>query len=184
MGEVRSRLEKTKEEQSRLLGLSHAIDHLRTQLANHPPGQSLEPLYAQIPEALKGYVELVYDANNSASIRFIEGLLYRSEYYSTASQSIALRIADCDERAFVMSTPRLPDDNSLFLSIPFADPRLDQLFQMRHTAGSVSAIAPFSTSLSKSFPSSTASLPMNPLVNQSLIKVMASEFAILAMPAS
>ena len=141
VGEVRSLLEKTKEEQSRLLGLSHAIDHLRTQLANHPPGQSLEPLYAQIPEALKGYVELVYDANNSASIRFIEGLLYRSEYYSTASQSIALRIADCDERAFVMSTPRLPDDSSLFLSIPFADPRLDQLFQMRHTSGSVSAIA-------------------------------------------
>ncbi|MEM6435268.1 MAG: SDR family oxidoreductase, partial [Cyanobacteria bacterium P01_D01_bin.115] len=141
VGEVRSLLDKTKEEQSRLLGLSHAIDHLRTQLANHPPGQSLEPLYDQIPEALKGYVELVYDANNSASIRFIEGLLYRSEYYSTASQSIALRIADCDERAFVMSTPRLPDDSSLFLSIPFADPRLDQLFQMRHTAGSVSAIA-------------------------------------------
>ncbi|MEL6940561.1 MAG: MBL fold metallo-hydrolase, partial [Cyanobacteria bacterium J06598_1] len=141
VGEVRSLLEKTKEEQSQFLGLSHAITHLRTQLANHPPGQSLEPLYDQIPEALKGYVELVYDANNSASIRFIEGLLYRSEYYSTASQSIALRIADCDERAFVMSTPRLPDDSSLFLSIPFADPRLDQLFQMRHTAGSVSAIA-------------------------------------------
>ncbi|MEO1792938.1 MAG: MBL fold metallo-hydrolase [Cyanobacteria bacterium J06629_19] len=141
VGEVRSLLEKTKEEQIRLLRLSNAIDQLRAQLANHPLGQSLEPLYAQIPEALKGYVELVYDAQNNASIRLIEGLLYRSEYYNPANQSIALRIADCDERAFVMSTPRLPDDSSLFLSIPFADPRLDQLFQMRHMSSSVSAIA-------------------------------------------
>jgi len=139
--EVRSLLKETKEEQSHLLALSHAIAHLRSQLAAHLPGQSLEPLYAQIPEPLKGYVELVYDANNSPSIRFIEGLLYRSEYYNPANQSIALRIADCDQRAFVMSTPRLPDDESLFLSIPFADSRLDALFQMRHTPGSVGAIA-------------------------------------------
>ncbi len=140
-GEVRSLLEKTKQEQSRLLALSDAIAQLRTQLANHPSGESLEPLYAQIPEALQGYVELVYDVNNSPSIRFIEGLLYRSEYYSAASQSIALRIGDCDQRAFVMSTPRLPDESSLFLQIPFADARLDQLFQMRHTPESVGAIA-------------------------------------------
>ena len=139
--EVRSLLAKTKNEQGRLLKLSEAIAQLHYQLAAHPAGHSLEPLYDQIPEALRGYVELVYDANNSASIRFIEGLLYRSEYYSPASQSIALRIADCDQRAFVMSTPRLPDDSSLFLSIPFADSRLDRLFQMRHTPDSVRAIA-------------------------------------------
>ncbi|MEM9087117.1 MAG: thioester reductase domain-containing protein [Cyanobacteria bacterium P01_F01_bin.53] len=139
--EVHALLEKTKSEQSRLLALSDAIAQLRAQLEAHPPGHSLEPLYAQIPDPLKGYVELVYDAHNSASIRFIEGLLYRSEYYSPDSQSIALRIADCDQRAFVMSTPRLPDEESLFLSIPFADARLDDLFRMRHTPQSVSAIA-------------------------------------------
>lgn len=139
--DVRSLLEKTKSEQGRLLALSNAIAQLRSLLATHPSGQSLEPLYAQIPEALKGYVELVYDAHNSPSIRFIEGLLYRSEYYSPASQSIALRVGDCDQRAFVMSTPRLPAEDSLFLSVPFANSRLDDLFQMRHTPGSVSAIA-------------------------------------------
>ncbi|MEM9162914.1 MAG: MBL fold metallo-hydrolase [Cyanobacteria bacterium P01_F01_bin.4] len=140
--EVRSLLEKTKAEQSRLLGLSDAIAALTIQLAHHPPGQSLEPLYAQLPAALKGYVELVYDAQNNPTIRFIEGLLYRSEYYTPAHQSIALRVyADSDQRAFVMSTPRLPDDNSLFLSIPFADARLDQLFQMRQMPQSVQTIA-------------------------------------------
>ncbi|MEM6451441.1 MAG: thioester reductase domain-containing protein [Cyanobacteria bacterium P01_D01_bin.105] len=141
VGEVRSLLEKTKQEQQRLIALSEAIDTLNAILKDHPAGKSLEPLYTQLPEALKGYVELVYDARNSASIRFIEGLLYRSEYYSNTGQSIMLRIADCDSRAFVMSTPRLPDDDSLPLSIPFADARLDQLFQTRHTASSVKEIA-------------------------------------------
>ena len=140
--EVRALLEKTTVEQGRLLKLSDAISALTTQLANHPPGNSLEPLYNQLPDALKGYVELVYDAQNTPAIRFIEGLLYRSEYYNPGNQSIALReYADSDRRAFVMSTPRLPDDNSLFLSLPFADARLDQLFQMRHHPQSVQAMA-------------------------------------------
>ena len=70
------------------------------------------------------------------------GLLYRSEYYSPDRQSIALRVYDdSDQRAFVMSTPRLPDKNSLFLAIPFADQRLDQLFQMRHRPQSVQDMA-------------------------------------------
>ncbi|MEM9138029.1 MAG: oxidoreductase, partial [Cyanobacteria bacterium P01_F01_bin.42] len=118
-GEVKDLLEKTKAEQTRLLGLSNAIATLTEQLSEHPPGQSLEPLYAKIPEALKGFVELVYDDNHSPAIRFMEGLLYRSEYYDTSRQTIALRVyEDIDQRSFVMSTPRLPDENSLFLSIP------------------------------------------------------------------
>ncbi|MEO1592741.1 MAG: thioester reductase domain-containing protein, partial [Cyanobacteria bacterium J06632_22] len=140
--EVKALLEKARAEQTRLLGLSDAIATLTAQLADHPPGQSLEPLYAQLPEALKGYVELVYDDNNSPTIRLIEGLLYRSEYYDPARQSIALRVYDdIDQRPFVMSTPRLPDDSSLFLPIPFNDARLDDLFRMRHTAASVQAMA-------------------------------------------
>ncbi len=139
--EVRSLLETTKREQRQLIGLSSAIAHAQKLLAQHPPGDSLEPLYAQIPEALKGYVELVYDAQNSASIRFIEGLMYRSEYYNPSSQSVALCVGDCDQRAFVMSTPRLSDESSLRLNLPFIDPRLDQLFQMRHKPGSVDSMA-------------------------------------------
>ncbi|MEM6252550.1 MAG: thioester reductase domain-containing protein [Cyanobacteria bacterium P01_D01_bin.156] len=142
VGEVKTLLEKSKAEQAKLLGLSDAIATLTHQLNQHPPGKSLESLYAQIPEPLQGYVELVYDAENNPSIRFIEGLLYRSEYYNSADQSIALRVyANSDQRAFVMSTPRLPDNDSLFLPIPFVDSRLDQLFQMRHTPNSVEAMA-------------------------------------------
>lgn len=141
-GEIKMLLEKTQQEQTRLFGLSGAIASLNTQLSKHPPGHSLEPLYAQLPEALKGYVELVYDDNNCPTIRFIEGLLYRSEYYDAARQSIALRVYDdIDQRPFVMSTPRLPDQNSLFLPIPFDDACLDELFRMRHQSASVQFMA-------------------------------------------
>ncbi|MGD1862584.1 MAG: thioester reductase domain-containing protein [Leptolyngbyaceae cyanobacterium] len=140
--EIEALIAKMQAEQSRLMALSSAIATLTDRLAEHPPGQSLEPLYAQLPEALKGYVELVYDDNHSPAIRFIEGLLYHSEYYDTRRQSIALRVyEDIDQRSFVMSTPRLPDENSLFLSIPFNDARLDALFRMRHTPASVPDMA-------------------------------------------
>ena len=38
-------------------------------------------LYAEIPEPLRGYVELVYDLNGNPSFRLIEALLYRSPHF-------------------------------------------------------------------------------------------------------
>lgn len=141
LAEIRALLEKTRTEQQPLIELSGAIAQLEHRLTRHPAGASLEPLYAEVPELLKGYVELVYDSHNHPSLRLIEGLLYRSEYYRSASQSIMLRLGDSDRRAFVLSTPRLEEDGALQLHIPFCDPRLDALFSMRHKPGSVAEMA-------------------------------------------
>ena len=130
--EIKALLEKTKEEQAHMVQLSQAIAQLDTMLTSEAEGYSLEPLYQKVPEALKGYVELVYDSNNYPSIRFIEGLLYKSQYYNTASQTVALYLGHEDERSFVLSTPRLKDERYLNLNLPFHDPRLDELFQMRN----------------------------------------------------
>ncbi|MEM9510157.1 MAG: thioester reductase domain-containing protein, partial [Cyanobacteria bacterium P01_E01_bin.35] len=131
VGEIRVLLEKTKEEQADLIKLSQAIAELNSLLLESAQGYSLEPLYEKIPEALKGYVELVYDSNNHPAIRFIEGLLFQSQYYNRASQTVALYLGQEDKRSFVLSTPRLPDEHALHLNIPFNDSRLDCLFQMR-----------------------------------------------------
>ncbi|MEO0405798.1 MAG: thioester reductase domain-containing protein [Cyanobacteria bacterium P01_A01_bin.135] len=138
--DVQALLDQTKAEQGRLLALSEAIAALEALLAAHPPGESLEPLYAQVPEALRGFVELVYDAQHRGSIRFIEGLLYRSEYYDPARQSVNLQIVNGDSRSFVLSTPRLPGD-SLQVQRPFSDRAWDRLFAMRHTPDSASQVA-------------------------------------------
>ncbi|MEH2290126.1 thioester reductase domain-containing protein [Nostoc sp.] len=129
--EIKALLEQTKEEQAHVVQLSQAIAQLDTMLTESAKGYSLEPLYQNVPEALKGYVELVYDSNNHPSIRFIEGLLYQSQYYNPASQTVALYLGHEDERSFVLSTPRLKDERCLHLNLAFKDSRLDRLFEMK-----------------------------------------------------
>lgn len=137
--EIKALLETTKEEQAHMLELAQAIKDLEKMLAE-ANGYSLEPLYQKVPEILKGYVELVYDSNNHPSIRFIEGLLYTSHYYNTLSQSVALYLANEDERSFVLSTPRLKDEHCLHLNLPFNDQRLAQLFKMKDFSQSYTQI--------------------------------------------
>jgi L-ascorbate metabolism protein UlaG (beta-lactamase superfamily) len=131
--EIKALREKTLKENKPLLAFADAIKTLDKTLSEEADGLSLEPLYQKVPEPLKGYVELVYDLNNHPSIRFIEGLLYRSPYYNRASQSLTLTLAERDERSFVFSTPRLDTSDALRLDLPFSHPGLDELFKMKHT---------------------------------------------------
>jgi L-ascorbate metabolism protein UlaG (beta-lactamase superfamily) len=131
VGEVRALMEKTAKEQSHMLKFAEDVLALDKLVATEADGFSLEPLYKKVPEGLKGYVELVYDLNNNPSLRFIEGLLYKSPYYNPSSQSIELSLAENNSRSFVFSTPRLESNGSLRLNLPFDDEGLDELFKMR-----------------------------------------------------
>ena len=124
-------MEKTSKDHAPLLELAGAIQRINATLASDASGFSLEPLYEKVPEPLKGYVELIYDLNNHPSIRFIEGLLYKSPYYSEAPQSIALSLVEHDERPFALSTPHLGDSAKLYLPLPFRSAALDELFRMK-----------------------------------------------------
>jgi thioester reductase-like protein len=131
--EIQMLLEQTRQQQADLLALAQALQSLDRWLPQSATGESLEPLYAQIPDLLKGYVELVYDPHHHPSFRLWEGLLYKSSFYRPQSQSIALSLGNSDRRSFVLSTPRLPAPDQVQLTIPFADRRWDDLFAMRHT---------------------------------------------------
>jgi L-ascorbate metabolism protein UlaG (beta-lactamase superfamily) len=132
VNEIKNLRDNTLIQQKELIELSSAIKELDQMLKDSAKGYSLEPLYAKVPEILKGYVELVYDLNNHPSFRLIESLLYKSKYYNSDFQSIALWITENDERAFVLSTPRLNDLNVIHLEIPFNDRRIDQIAQMKY----------------------------------------------------
>jgi L-ascorbate metabolism protein UlaG (beta-lactamase superfamily) len=124
-----------------LIALSQAIDRLDNLLRERAGGASLESLYAEVPDELKGYVELVYDLNNHPSFRLIEPLLYRSPYYNCSLQSLVLSEINGDDRPFVLSTPRLEDDeDSLRLQIPFASEQLDVLFRLKRDPSSLEKI--------------------------------------------
>ena len=131
--EIKALRERTLKENKPALAFAEAVKTLDKTLSEEADGLSLEPLYQKVPEPLKGYVELVYDLNNHPSIRFIEGLLYRSPYYNPGAQSLTLTLAEQDERSFVFSTPRLDTKDALRLDLPFNHPGLDELFKMKHT---------------------------------------------------
>lgn len=128
--EIRALKDRTLVKCARLLELSESIQQLNTLLAQEAKGYALGPLYAKVPENLRGLVELYYDMNNNASFRFFEPLLYNTPYYDDTLQSInLLTIQDDDSRPFVLSTPRLDNPEIMARTIPFNDPRIDILFQ-------------------------------------------------------
>ncbi|WP_438711345.1 MBL fold metallo-hydrolase [Aquimarina muelleri] len=138
--EIEKLRNETLENQKNLIAFREAVKDLDLMLKTKAKGYSLEPLYEEVPEILKGYVELVYDLNNQPSFRFFEALLYNSEFYKETSQTILLWLTDNDERPFVLSTPRLEDKDKIHLNIPFNHKGLDVLSKMRHTPGSLSEI--------------------------------------------
>jgi L-ascorbate metabolism protein UlaG (beta-lactamase superfamily) len=129
--EIEALMNKTIKEQAQMLEFADGVKALNQVLSDEAKGYSLEPLYEKVPRALKGYVELVYDLNDHASIRFLERLLYKSPYYQPSLQSLSLSLVKSDERAFAFSTPRLGDAEHLHLAMPFGDERVDKLMEMR-----------------------------------------------------
>jgi L-ascorbate metabolism protein UlaG (beta-lactamase superfamily) len=129
--DVRALRDRTRHDAAHMIELAVGIGALTALLEAEAHGYSLDVLYARVPEALRGLVELVYDRQNRARFRIIEPLLYRSRYHDVAAQSIALYAIERDERPFMLTTPRLADDGALQLRIPFADAAIDVLFAMR-----------------------------------------------------
>jgi len=124
--------DETKRARHNLIELSADIVDLDALLRANAKGFSLAPLYEKVPSRLRGYVELVYDINNNPTFRIIEQLLYRSDYYDSSAQSLMLSITKGDNRPFVLSTPRLDDEGTVHLSIPFESELIDELFKLRY----------------------------------------------------
>ena len=129
--EVSRLLEDTRRASAPLLEFAGDVQELTRLLASRADGCSLEAIYTQVPESLRGFVELVYDVNHHASIRFLESLLYRSRYYDEGAQSVELSVVEGDDRGFVFNTPRLEESESLRLPLPYRSEGLDRLFRMR-----------------------------------------------------
>jgi len=131
VSEIEELMRRTAKEQARLLEFAAAVSALDAMLSADATGNSLEPLYQKVPEILKGYVELVYDLNNHPSIRFIEGMLYKSPLYSEATQSVALSLIEREDRPFAFSTPWLPKPGCLPVTFPFKFAGYDEMFRMK-----------------------------------------------------
>ena len=121
-----------------LIKLSNDIDYLQNLLQENVNGNSLNNFYDNLPSSLRGKIELVYDMNNSASIRFIEQLIY-SNFYDTSEQMLSIYLTDSDKRNFILSTPYLQHNNKkdICAKIPFSSDALLQFYSMTENGGIV-----------------------------------------------
>ena len=78
--EIKSLLDDILLRQQHLIDFSCSISSLINQLEAKVNGYSLETEYVNVPNCLKGYVELTYDLSNKTSVRFTAPLLYKSKY--------------------------------------------------------------------------------------------------------
>jgi L-ascorbate metabolism protein UlaG (beta-lactamase superfamily) len=129
--EIRRLRDRTKVKCAVLIELSKALSELDCLLRQEAKGYSLQCLYTKVPEILGGYVELTYDLNLHPTFRLIEPLLYKSPYYDRSRQSLMLSITKNDDRPFVLSTPRLPGEDSIHLEHPFDDQVVDFLAELK-----------------------------------------------------
>ncbi len=130
-GEVRDLLGAIKRDRADMLDFAAAVAEAEELVRTTATGFDLTPLYPKLPSALSGLVELAYDTNNQANIRYIEPLVYESNVYTEARQSVQLSLETGIERPFILSTPRLRSPDVLDLRIPFRHPGLEELFKSR-----------------------------------------------------
>jgi hypothetical protein len=124
-------LARMESEHSDNLQLAQDLLNFQNLLDKEAQGQSLEPYYDKLPVSLRGRVELIYDYHSRPIVRCIESLFYKSPYYKKRLQSLHLFTQTHDRaRAYYMSSPRLPEADTVGWTIPFADADLDELFRL------------------------------------------------------
>ena len=138
--EVKALIEAIIKEQAYMMALADAIKHLNQTLISDAKGYALDELYSKVPVPLQGFVELTYNLNNQPSMRFLEGLLYRSHYKNHQAQSLAMYPVKQDRRPFIFSTPRLPQSDNIHVNIPFNHLVIDKLAKMKYAPNDVAEI--------------------------------------------
>lgn len=129
--EVRQLLEVMEQNHADLLKLAQDLTTFQNTVKQEAKGQSLEIYYKQLPDSLRGYIELGYDYLNNPVVRCIESLFYESPYYKKNTQSFRIFALQQDEaRPYYMSTPRLADSRDLEWHKSFDDPAVDALYHL------------------------------------------------------
>ncbi|MDX6183159.1 MBL fold metallo-hydrolase [Flavobacterium sp. Fl-77] len=133
VAEVEALLINTKKLADPLFEFVDAVKELDKLLKKKASGYLMQPLYKEVPSAIRGYVELYYDRHHRPDFRFYEPLIYASPYYIESFQSVKLSLINKDaDRPFIFSTPRLSNlEAALELKLPFKSNKIDELFKMK-----------------------------------------------------
>ncbi|MEX2963543.1 MBL fold metallo-hydrolase [Microbulbifer sp. TYP-18] len=132
VGDVQALIDHIDRDLPDVVAIANAIRDVDNMLVEHTNGHSIEYFYEKLPAELSGYIELVMDLQHRPTYRLIEPLLYKSSYYKPELQALSFGMwSKVDDRPFVLSTPRLPDNNHLEVKQSFNASLVDALFRAR-----------------------------------------------------
>jgi hypothetical protein len=114
-----------------LLALGDAIDELEQEILPQQTGASMDEVYRNLPEPLAGRVELFYNRDNrTPDYRFIEPLVYQSEYFDPGLQQVRFSEIHADARQFALTTPVLEyTPEQVLVTVPLDSDLLDTVFR-------------------------------------------------------
>lgn len=129
-------------QRQRIGELFEAIRRLEEEILPRYHGTCLDPVYQELPPALAGRVEVFYGRDNrSPDYRFIEPLMYASEFYDESLQQVRFGPITEDAREFALSTPMLEYTNDqLLVDVPLNSPLLDRVFRGDLTGDELAAM--------------------------------------------
>jgi L-ascorbate metabolism protein UlaG (beta-lactamase superfamily) len=132
-GDVEALLAATERDGAGLLRLAEDVRAAQLLLTAQADGRPMEALYAQVPEGLRGLVELVYDTADRPRLRVFEALAYRAGEAWRSGQSVCLLPRPDLQQPFTFSSPVLARSDRVDLPVAFDDVRLDELYAAAHT---------------------------------------------------
>ncbi|GAB3285495.1 MBL fold metallo-hydrolase [Kineosporia babensis] len=123
--------------------MAESVTELETNILPRFTGGSLVEAYKQLPANLRGLVELFYARDNhTADYRFIEPLVYASEFGDAIRQHVRFSFVEQDARDFALTTPLLEfDDTQLVVDTDLSSPLLDTMFAGRLSEEELNALA-------------------------------------------
>ena len=139
--EIAELISESKQELAEMIQFGSDLRSALRLLMKNADGSSIEKFYEQIPESLKGYVELTYSLSGAPDLKVFEPLLYLKGAHRPDTQSAVLYQVQDDYRPFAMSTPRLPSPHALEINRPFSSEVYDFLAKLRDTPKSFEEIA-------------------------------------------
>lgn len=108
--------------------VAERIAAFEKKLMQQATGGSINALYHELPEELRGAVELAYDSHNNPSLRLYEKMLYADSRYDSCQQSFRFFVKASDAEYLPV---RLPNpETEIALRVPFDDARMDRLFSL------------------------------------------------------
>lgn len=97
-------------------------------LIQQATGGSLDAMYHELPEELRGSVELAYDSHNNPSLRLYEKMLYADSRYDSSRQNFRFFVKANDAEYLPVRPPN--PETEIALHVRFDDARMDRLFSL------------------------------------------------------